>query len=174
VITVTKSARIWLALALVHLGLMASGVAHFSFIQMPVIGVPISYYGDLSGAGSSYGFFSPGVYGQVRAVIDVYDRLGRKTTRSLDAGLNREVDLRLNDIIEQFINEFDDQVKFQRSLAASLAGSIFAHHQDAKKVHVRIEQFTAPSRKDFVAGKVKTWVPAYSAKFIHKVALEKK
>ncbi len=163
-----KKKRLWLSAALVQLGLMTAGATHVPLNEIPLVGPAVGYYGDLSGASHLYGFFSPGVYSQLQAVIDVYDSKGTKSTQPIEAKANREFFLRINDIFDQFMNEFDDKVKFQRILAASLAGSVFARTPEAEQVGVRIERYTAPSRKAFLEGKRTNWEKVYSAKFVHR------
>lgn len=170
----SRSQRLWTSLALFHLALVTASAAQLSVGQLPVIGRPLQFYADMSGAGIGYGFFSPGVYAQIRTVLDIYDKSGRKTTEHMNQGPNREVDLRLNDVIESFMNEFEDQMRFQRALAASFAGSVFARKPQTAKVEVRVERFTAPSRKNYLAGKTASWEPLYSAQFIHSPLPEKK
>ena len=169
----TKRQRAWLFAAIVQLCLMTAGAAQIPFQDLPG-GFILSTYADLSGASHAYGFFSPGVYSQLRAVVDVFDEKGDRHPGSLRAGSNREVDLRVNDIFDQFVNEFDDRLKFQRILAASLAGSVLASDRRAKKVEVRLEQFTAPSRVDFLKGAVANWKKIYSVQLVHKAKSEKK
>ena len=170
----TAKGRTWIALILVQFIFVIFGAAqippHLPILNLPYLEIPLSFYSEMSGASHGYGFFSPGVYSQIRSVIDVYDSDGKKTTQSIDAGLNREAELRLNDIVEQFINEFEDPVQFQRSLAGSLAGSVFAKNSSAEKVNVRIEQFTPPSRVAYLHGHRAEWEQVYSAKFIHRSA----
>ncbi len=162
------SGRRWIVASIFHLSLMAAGAAHLPIELIPVLGPPLSYYSHLSGASNSYGFFSPGVGGQLLALIDIYDRSGHKLSTAIEAGENREVALRINDIIEQFTDEHHDRVKFQRSLSASRAGSIFAQHPNIKKVEVRIETLQAVSRRAFLKGKIASWKATYSAQYIHK------
>jgi hypothetical protein len=166
--------RKWIFIGLLHLGLVSAGAAQLTVAETPVLGHALQYYSDLSGAGSGYGFFSPGVYGQLRTLIDVDDGAGRVTTNLLTVGPNREADLRLNDIGEQFLNMFKDKKKFQRALAASFAGFAFANNQVAHKVTVRLEQYMAPSRQSYLAGKRADWNPVYKVSFVHKPRAEQR
>lgn len=167
--------RKWIAVVLLHLLLVAGGAFHFTGDFLPIVGRPLAFYGDLSGSGTAYTFFTPGVYAQMRAVIDIVDSSGHNRTQFLGEGPNREVNLRLNDIIEQFMNDYKDQLKFQRSLAASIAGSVFAREHDARKIGISIERYTAPSRREYLAGKTTVpWEKLYSATFVHKTGAEKK
>ncbi len=163
-----KNGRLWIVAVIFHLCFVTAGAAHFSFRDVPVIGAALNMYGEISGANMSYGFFSPGIYGQLQALIDVYDTSGNKTTRALVKGENREADLRMNDIVDSFLEESEDKMQFQRTLAASLAGTVFATEPNAELVNVRIESFPAISRQAFLAGERADWKPAYSAKFAHK------
>jgi hypothetical protein len=170
--TISKSkGRLWISLILIQFLFVIFGAAQLAprlpIVDLPYLEVPLSFYSELSGASHGYGFFSPGVYSQIRGVIDIYDRGGKVTSHTLQAGLNREAELRLNDIVEQFINDFEDPMQFQRSLAASLAGSTFGKNPQAAKVGVRIEQYTPPSRIAYLNGHRAEWEPAYSATFIH-------
>lgn len=170
-----KSQRIWTAIALFQLVLVTAGAAQLPIGALPVIGRPLQLFADMSGAGIGYGFFSPGVYAQIRTVIDIYDHKGNKTTEFMNQGPNREVNLRLNDVIESFLNEFgEDKMRVQRALAASFAGSVFARKPQAEKVEVRVERYTAPSRKNYLAGQSAAWEELYSAQFIHSPLSEKK
>jgi hypothetical protein len=156
-------------LAISQIALVTANAFHLPLSEIPSLALPLGFYGDLSGASNGYGFFSPGVYAQIRAIVEVEDKNGNKTTRPLLDNTNRETDLRVNDAFEHFINEFDDKVKFQRILAASLAGSVFARHADAEKVGIRIERLTAPSRKAYLAGhKTGTWDQLYSVEFVNR------
>lgn len=158
---------VYIALAMVHLGIATLGVAQFPFYDLKAVGLPLGIYADLSGAGNGYGFFSPGVYSQIRSRLDVYEADGTKRTFSFDEQNNREAELRFNDVVEQFINTFEDPMQFQRSLAASLAGSVFAQDANAHKVDVRVQRFTPPSRVDWLKGQRAEWEDIYSAAFIH-------
>lgn len=170
----SRSQRLWTALVLSHLVLVTASAAQLAVGRLPLIGRPLQFYADASGAGIGYGFFSPGVYAQIRTVLEISPRSGPKTTEYMNQGPNREVDLRLNDVIESFMNEFEDKMRFQRALAASFAGYVFAHRPQADRVEVRVERFTAPSRKNYLAGQTGNWEQLYSAQFIHHPLPEKK
>ena len=159
--------RVWIALALTHLLLVCFGIAQFPFYDLKHVGVPLGIYADLSGAGNGYGFFSPGIYSQIRSRLDVYEIDGTKRTFSFDEQNNREAELRFNDVVEQFINTFEDPIQFQRSLAASLAGSVFAQDARAHKIDVRVQRFAPPSRVDYLKGQRAQWEDIYSAAFVH-------
>jgi hypothetical protein len=170
--TISKSkGRLWISLIVIQFIFVIFGAAQLApslpILNLPWLEVPLSFYSEFSGASHGYGFFSPGIYSQIRGVIEVTDRKGLKTKHAITAGLNREAELRLNDIVEQFINDFEDPMQFQRSLAASLAGSTFGKNPQAEKVEVRIEQYAPPSRIAYLNGHRSEWETAYSAKFIH-------
>lgn len=178
--TISKyKGRLWISLILIQFAMVIFGAAqsqlnrYLPILNLPEVEIPLSFWSELSGASHGYGFFSPGVYSQIRGVIDIYDRDGNLSSQPIHAGLNREAELRLNDIVEQFINDFEDPMQFQRSLAASFAGLTFAKNPEASKVGVRIEQYTPPSRIAYLNGHRADWELAYSAKFIHPAMNQK-
>lgn len=166
--------KVALALALTHLLIMAAGAAHVPVAAVPIVGAPLAHYAEISGAGYNYGFFADGVFSQFRTVIEIRDRDGRQATEYLGQGPNREVDLRFNDIVETFMEEFNDPMRFQRSLAASFAGSVFARRPDAEKVRIRVERLSATPRTSYLEGQSSSWTTLYSALFIHNPAESKK
>jgi len=156
-------------------------LAHFALVicgafgvEMPesMLGRALSYYSEMSGAAGQWGFFAPGVTSQIDATFDVVDGAGRHLTARLNDGANREVDLRLSDIIEQFLNddredEDPDPAHFTRALAASLSAAVFSRHKDAKSVTIRLVKFEPVSMADYRSGVRPTWQHLYSGEFIN-------
>ena len=164
--TISRRYKIWIALATVHLILVALGASH-SFPSGPnLILSTIGYYGRFSGADSGYGFFAPAVGTSLSATFEITDATGKTRIEPVDRGSSREATLRINNIIGQ-IWRTDDK-KVHRSLAASWAGKAFARYPDAEKVAVRLETYYLPSTEEYKAGKRPAWMPYYEAKFVHK------
>lgn len=168
------SRQMWLKfavfIALGHLLLVAIGAAELELPSGTWWSRAIDIYGEISGSSSGYGFFSPGVTSQIRASFDIVEKDSTRLTQELKDQSNREVDLRLGDIVEQFLGDEDrqDPMGFQRQLSASLSGAVFAHHEGAKSVTIRLEKFTPVSMEDFRNGMRGQWTPLYSAEFINR------
>jgi hypothetical protein len=158
-----------LVFAIVHLLLVTFGAFSFSFPLPPGLGEVVSYYGEMSGASNGYGFFSPGIQSQIRAVFDITDSKNRTITVPIMTGEVREVDLRVGDIIEQFFNDrVDNPKKYQRVLSASLCGAMFGLYPEAQSVRIRLEQLTPLSMEEYRNGATSTLQTIYSAKFVRR------
>jgi len=167
--------RIWIPIAICHLLLVLLGA---SYIDLSTLGGKyLGYYGALSGAGNSYGFFAPGVSGQLRARFEVVDRNGIQKEVSLTSSASHEAELRVGNIIDQFAGDVEEdedddedgsaQEDLHRSLAASLAGTVFGHHPEANQVVVQFEEMVPVSMKAYREGTRSQWTSLYEAKFIH-------
>jgi hypothetical protein len=161
-----KVRSLLLGLGAGHLILVALGAGSVSLRPLGPPGRILDGYSALSGAASTYGFFSPGVDGQLIAHFEVVDAQGRSRDATLETGSSHEADLRVGNIIDQFWHE-DDTPGLERVLAASLAGKIFARHPEAREVAVRLEHFEPVSMEAFRGGARPERVPLYEAKFVH-------
>src|SRR5580704_19040301 len=112
--------RILLGGAAGHLILVALGAGSVGLAPLGAPGRLLSAYGALSGAGSGYGFFAPGVGGQILARFEVLDAKGRWVTVPLSTGSSHEADLRVGNVIDQFWAA-EETPGLERALAASLA-----------------------------------------------------
>lgn len=158
--------RIWLGAVLCHLFLVMLGAGNVDLERLGIFGQAIAFYGAVSGSAESYGFFAPGVSSQLEVLFDLTDRSGKTRTISLETGASHEADLRVGNVIGQFSNESEEPEKLQRSVAASLAGTVFGRYPEAKEVNVRLEEFTPVSMADYRVGKRPQWAPIYQAKFV--------
>ena len=158
--------KFWTIVAVfTHLSLVVAGAAYYGFDQWGRLGKVLDVYGAASGANSSYGFFAPDVGGQVRARFEITDRDGHHRFTDLASGLNHESDLRINGIMSEFVNEDPDPERFDRSLAASLAGTIFGRYPQAVQVQVTLEEFWPVSMADYRAGQRAEWKSFYQIRF---------
>ena len=158
-------ARIRMAFALTHLAVVAMGTSHFPFHEFGRAGEILAFYGELSGAGTTYGFFADDMTREVRARFTIIDKQGKQREVRLGSGSSHEADLRVNAIASEFFTAGDDAVKFQRSLAASLAGSVFGEHPDAAQVIVSLEEQQPPSMAEYRRGERSTWQLLYEIRF---------
>jgi hypothetical protein len=168
--------HLWLAAAAGHLCLVTVGASTLSLRELGLPGRALDEYGTLSGANSGYGFFTPGVTSQLGARFDIIDRDGQSRTASLATGASHEADLRVGNIVDQFgridDEDEDESARLRRSLAASLAGKMFARNPDAAAVVVRLETFAPPSMEGFRGGERPSFRPFYTAKFVRHVEPE--
>jgi hypothetical protein len=169
-----QSKNTWLKVAVVagfcHLFLVALGAAEYEFSDDHWWSRALSYYGEVTGSSFGYGFFAPGVTSQIRAVFDVVESDSHQNTLQLFDESNREVAIRIGDIIEQFMADDvsgDDKMKFQRELSASLSSAVFIRHPGAKSVTIRLEKFSPISMADYRNGVRPEWQPLYSAEFVN-------
>jgi len=155
------------SLAGLHLVLVALGAAQFSWERLGWPGAIFQYYGILSGAGSGYGFFAPGVGTGLRVEFDIVGKSGALTRDRFEVGMNRETNLRLGNILGPVSRNVDDE-KLRRSVAASWAGKMFALHPDATQIIVRAETLDPPPMADYVSGSRSPWISLYRAKFVRR------
>jgi hypothetical protein len=172
-----RRCRLLLSVAAGHLALVTLGASTVSLGELGLPGRALDAYGALSGASSSYGFFTPGVSFQLGARFDVIDGAGLVTRASLATGASHEADIRVGNIIDQFgtLGDEDDEegsAQLRRSLAASLAGKMFARHPEASAVVVRLETFEPVSMEAWRSGERPAWKPLYTAKFVHQAQPE--
>lgn len=159
-------------LCAVQLLLVCAGAASVDFSDgFGSIGKALAYYSELSGAGSSYGFFAPGVGGQIRARFELIDARGVVTYPWLARSSNHEAVLRIGNIIDQFqmigANENEEERKqLQRSLSASLAAKMFVRFPMSRQVGVYLDNFEPVSMKEFRLGRRPEWTPLYEARFL--------
>jgi hypothetical protein len=165
---VERRYRIWVTLGLFHLMLVTAGATYFDLSKIGFFATAAEYYGEVTGSGSGYGFFAPGVTGQLRALFDIVGPKGTTKTISLFTHASHEADVRVGNIIDQFASDPDeDTPALHRALAASLAGTIFGRYPDSKKVVVRLQELWPVSMEEYREGKRAEWEPVYDAAFIH-------
>lgn len=157
--------RIWLGISLLHLTAVALGASYLGYSWAGPLAPALDYYGALSGAGSSYGFFAPGISSQLRATFEVIDKAGHRRPVELTTGASAEADLRVGNIIDEFASDAEDPVVFQRSLSSSLAGTVFGRNPDAARVAVKLENYKPVSMVEYRAGARGRWEPLYQATF---------
>jgi hypothetical protein len=158
--------RLLLGLFAGHLILVALGAGSVSLSPLGALGDLLEGYDALSGAGSGYGFFAPGVTGQIVAHFAVLDGEGRPTDVPLATVASHEADLRLGNIVDLFsADDDDDAPSVSRALAASLAGTIFGRHPEARQVVVRLEFLEPASMEESRHGGRARRSPLYEAVF---------
>jgi hypothetical protein len=162
----------WTVLAAGHLLLVACGAVGLQLLPPASwAGRATGYYGAVSGAASSYGFFAPNVGPQIRATMTVQDAAGRSWRDTLTSGKTMESRLRVCAIP----GRLDDlQPEKKMLVMRSLAAAMFGRHPDARQVTIRVELFGRrqagdeidfPAMSEVAGGKTPEWIPLYEATF---------
>lgn len=120
--------------------------------QASLAGRIYGVYGAYSGAGTSYGFFAPGVAAEWRAAIDLYDPAGGKWTTRIKSPGNLELAILDATIAGHFGNE-----GLREAIAGSWAASAIAQAPRAAAAVVRAEAFLVPTMKEYRAGARGEW-----------------
>lgn len=160
-----------------HLGMVVAGASNLDLSPLGKAGRALDEYGAVTGSMYRYGFFAPGVGADIRAVFEVALPDGEVVVEPLLPEATREANLRVADIIEQFLSErflaTDDiaerDAELYRSLAASLAGAVLGRHPQARDVTIRLEAMDPVSMADYRGGARAAWRPLYTAKFHHEI-----
>jgi hypothetical protein len=159
---------LWVGFAVSQLILVTLGAFEVSLPLGKRFTQAIDFYTGMSGADSSYGFFAPGIYGQLRMRFEVIDGKGRKTSVHLDTPRTHESAIRVGNIIDQFWepDETEDEGQgIHRSLVTSLAGKVLARHPGSNQVTAKLEQFEPVSMDEFRNGLRSKWKEVYEATF---------
>jgi hypothetical protein len=156
-----KRTRYLVIFAVGHLVLVISGAAGLRLLPSASgLGGALRWYGAVSGADSSYGFFAPNVGPDARAVLTIVDDTGRSWTEPLDEAGNQEVRLRLGNVASQ-----GTEGHGRLGLAASWAARAFGRHPQASVVTVRVEIYDIPTMQEFRNGEGPEWVTVYQRAF---------
>jgi len=145
--------------------LVILGAAYFPFGKLGALGEALQAYGAAAGAINSFGFFVTTAEDHVYAHFYVVDEGGQRRPVRLETGHSHESDLRIRGISDNFFMPDYDAARFQRSLAASLAGSLFGRYPDATEVMVRLDKFTTVSMAAYRAGERPRWDTVYQVSF---------
>lgn len=146
----TRAQKIWTAIAGAHIVLVAYNAL---LLPLPGWGNPLGdglrWYGAMSGANNSYGFFKQvGCCFRVRFTLD--DAAGTTWEDELNRGLGQEEHLRFNSGVN-LISEYGEV------LAKNWAASMFGRHPSAKQLLVEVERFDPGTMEDYQAGKRPQW-----------------
>jgi hypothetical protein len=161
----TKTQGTVMALASVHLTLVATGAAHlFSQIGDNIVSRPLQWYGTMSGADAGYNFFAPRVGSQLRVGFVLTNQDGQQWEDNLEGDANQEVRLRLGSLSGLFPQDREGE-NLRRDLSASWAAVMFGRYPTAEVVEVRVEVYQVPSMAEYRAGSRPEWQPVHSSVF---------
>ena len=150
--------RLWMGIALLHLFFVTLGSGGIDRMLPGEPGRVFDLYKRISGSSFGYAFFTPGIYNQLIARFDVVDSEGRSRTVPLVTGANKEADLRVISVLDQFNFPLQDGrspeevAALRRSLSASLARNFFRRYSDTREVVVHLDDYEPVSRDDFLMG----------------------
>lgn len=150
--------RLWMGIALLHLFLVTLGAGGVQLTLPGLAGPMMDLYNRVTGAGFGYAFFTPGIYNQMVARFEVIDNAGRARKVALVTGVNKEADLRVISVLDQFAFPLADGRRpaevaaIRRSLSASLARNFFRRYPDTREVVVHLDDYEPVSREDYLKG----------------------
>jgi hypothetical protein len=140
------------ALAAAHITLVAW---HSLLLPLPPWGNPagdaLRWYGAVSGANNSYGFFKQ-VGSSIKVSFTILDDEGNVIADKLHQAENREVELRIN----SGANLLDEH--HTEALLQNWAAAMFGRHPDAALIRVSIETFDPGTMEEWRAGKRPEWI----------------
>lgn len=162
----TPRRRIVLLLAATgHLTLVLLGGLDICLWERGPLGKLLTVYSALSGADSGYGYYAPRVGAPPVAKFTIVDDAGRALVDRLQPGVTREGDIRVEDLIEVFDDDANDDAMRAR-LAASWAATMFARHPRAASVTVDMGFRRVPSMAEARRGAAMGWKSAYRARVV--------
>ena len=135
------------ALGVIHLFILGSGTFDFNLRDWPRLRIFRNGYHTVTGAGGSFGFFSPNVGNQVMIEFEVD---GRERHR-LHELVSSEVALRIGNMYRLFVQTYPNEA-LKRSVAASLSSQIFRRYPSAEKVTMIVLVYKLPSLVEFGEG----------------------
>ena len=154
-----------ISLAMLQLVLVALGALEIELPNLGGLSKVLNIYGSATGANYSYGFFAPGIDGQLRARFQLGTGKNARIV-SLDTPSTHESALRVGNIIDQFWEPDDsDGEEVHHALLASLAGKMLSRHPEAKVISVKLERFDPVSMQQYLQGERPQWEEFYEATY---------
>jgi hypothetical protein len=146
--------------AVLHLALTACGAAKYAPFPVDAwAGRAVECYQSYTGAGTSYGFFAPGVAAQRRVVWHGYNAQTNEWQGDSESGPSREAELRISTAAGLFSQEGPHDV-----LAASWTAWMFGKHPETSVSIIEVQAYVIPTMGEYRAGGQPRWlvVGAYS------------
>jgi hypothetical protein len=154
----------WLACAIatVHLVILfIFALVHEPFKNNIPIS-PLRWYGELTGAYTSYNFFAPAVASEVRATFVFTDQSGIVWKEEFKTG-NWEVDQKIMTMLYFFpASESCDLI------ARSWAAQALSRHIGASQVEVIVDILQIPTLEEAQLGNALSWKPFYRGRFARR------
>lgn len=150
-----------------HLALVLAGAAHLTARVRGPIGSALRFYGELTGAGDSYGFFAPTVGAQLQARFTLFGPHGERTEETLETGKSREVGFRLGNLAGT-VYIAAKRTDLRRAFLGALAASRFGAHPGASTVQVSIDEWVMPTMAEYRLGERPRWLSLHEAAFVRR------
>ncbi|MCX6129892.1 MAG: hypothetical protein NTX25_12635 [Proteobacteria bacterium] len=148
------------------------GSIDFDLNRWGRLGKILNIYGEATGTNSQFAFFSPGISSQIRVRFVIKNKDGLLNTVDMINAKDREASLRVGNIFDQFIaieeSDDEDSSDLRRSLAASLAGTMFARHPEAESVTVKIDEYIPSDLHKKNTDAAPAWNTIYEIEFASK------
>lgn len=159
--------KLLLLCAFLHLSLVTLSAFYIDIAaHLPATSL-IDFYGKASGADSNYGFFAPAIGGKVRAVFNVIESNGKKLTNlALVPPSEREAEIRAGGIFDELITKDSKDKSLRKTLAKSLAATMFYRHKNATLVSLHIEEYWPKTMAEYREGERAQWSDYYVADFV--------
>jgi hypothetical protein len=160
----TRRQKLITALAAAHLLLVAFSSA---LLPLPAAGNPVGdglrWYGAVSGANNSYGFFKQVGCG-LRARFTMLDAEGHEWTDTLHDDENHEVRLRFDASVNMIGNVGE-------AITRQWAAVMFGRHPKAQVVFVEVQIFDPGTMEEYRAGNRPSWQTAQTFRLIRSELL---
>ncbi len=166
----TRPQKIWLTIAILHLGLVTYN-GFGEILKLPVAserhpaGLPIRWYAAMTGANNSYGFFKK-VDNTCKVEFTLVDADGNSWTDKLSTAENHEAELR-------FMGSPFMIADYGDALTTSWAATMFGRHPKAARVDINFVQYNPVNLDEFRNGARAQWFPMDPKIFLRKDYLEK-
>lgn len=121
-------------------------------------------YCRVTGAGGSYGFFSPNISASISIELAVDRPDGKKITESIVESSAPEVRVRMGNMTRLVAESFEKE-KVVRSVAASFAAAAYRKYPKASRVTTNVYAHKFPSMQDYQLGKRPELISMYSGEF---------
>ncbi|RZA07949.1 MAG: hypothetical protein EOP11_06280 [Proteobacteria bacterium] len=159
----TKISKVLIAFAGFHFALLAAGMLRLDIPQDQGLWWQ-RIYARVTGAGGSFGFFSPNVPREFGLSFEVENADGKVTTARLTDYSSEEVQSRVTNMVHLIASNFNDK-KMLRSLAASFTAAMFRENPEAKSIRVLVDFYAFPTIGGYAQGQRTELKRVYSAKF---------
>ena len=148
-----------------HLLIIGAGVVPPSIFPRKFVSYFLGPYARLTGAGASYGFFSPNVGNQLRVSFLATLNSGQVTEVKLEDTVSKEAAVRVGNMFRLLAQVFENK-QLRRSTLASLSTHIFNSKPDVVRVQAIVHLYEVPSLWQIPLGHKIVSRPVYEVTFM--------
>lgn len=153
-----------LSCAFLYFLLIISGFKSAKLLRPSWLNPLRTAYQLVTGAGSSFGFFSPNIGNQFQIRFEFNP--STYPSVALPELVSREVAIRIGNMHRFFLKNYKDE-QLKRSIAASLTASVFEKFPNATEITFIAEIYRLPTMKEYSSGSRVEVREVYRAKFIN-------